>query len=280
MIPYSVIYRSIEEPAFVNSGALLAWIVATSQPDAIRLAEHPGMQRMRDALKPKAEILGGVAVLPIDGILARKPDPWEMAFYGVEDSSAVLDMVNEAASNPDVKGILLSIDSPGGYLTGGPEIAQAVKAAAKEKPVVAWTGGSMASLAYWIGSQASEVISSPSASVGSIGVYMALADFTKAYEAMGIKVDVIKNKEGTFKAAGLPGTAMTPDQRSHFESKVQASFSEFSRSVKSARPDATAESMQGQTFNGREAKAAGLVDRVGDKSFALGVLRQMIRAKG
>ena len=277
MIPHRTILRAFSDPAFITESAFLATLIAGSQAIDFQAAEHPGLKKAREMLKPQADIRGDIAVLPIDGVLARKPDPWEMAFYGVEDTCAVLDMVNQAASNEDIRGILLNVDSPGGFLTGGPEVADAVRAAAKQKPVVAWTGGTMASLAYWIGSQASEVIASRSATVGSIGVYMALPDYSKAFEAAGIKMDVIKNKEGAFKAAGVPGTSLTEEQRAHFQDRIQASFQEFQRAVKASRPDATADSMRGQTFTGRESKAAGLVDRVGDLPYAMGVLRQMIR---
>jgi signal peptide peptidase SppA len=279
MIPHKLLTRLCSDVPFLSEGALLAAMMNGQTPEQ-QAAEHPGMRMMRDRLKPQAEIKGNVAILPIEGVLARKPDPWEMAFYGVEDSGAVLDMVEAATYNKEVEGILLDIDSPGGFLTGGPEVADAVKAASKIKPVVAWSGGSMASLAYWIGAQASELIASRSAVVGSIGVYMALTDYSKLFEAAGVKIEVFKNKEATFKAAGLPGTALSEDQRSHFQERIQASFSEFKRAVKSARPDASDDSMRGQTFTGKEGRAAGLVDRIGDRAFALGVLRQAIKAKG
>lgn len=277
MIPRRLIERLISDAPFVTEAALTATLLTHPEPQAV---EHPMLTRARDMLKVRAEIRGDVAVVPIYGVLARRPDPYEQAFYGVEDTDGVLEAVQSAASNPDVKGILLDVDSPGGFLTGGPEVADAVRQASKNKPVVAWTGGYMASLAYWIGSQASEVIASRSAVVGSIGVYLALADYSKLFEAAGVKMEVLRNKEATFKAAGLTGTSLTDDQRSHLQERVQASFGEFKNAIKAARGDVPSDAMRGQTFTGREAKAQNLVDRVGDKAFAMGVLRSLIRSQG
>src|SRR5436190_2869355 len=164
-------------------------------PDAteIRLAEHPYYKQLREQCKPKMSVRDdGVAIVPIQGVLARNPSPYEMMFDGVEDSVAVLDMVQSAAANPEVRGVLFNIDSPGGFMTGGPEIADAVRAMAK--PNVAYIGGDGASLAYWIGSQAGEVIASRSANVGSIGGYVAHIDRSKFLESLGVKVEVIRNK--------------------------------------------------------------------------------------
>jgi signal peptide peptidase SppA len=277
MIPRRLIERLISDAPFLTEAALTAALLTHPEIQAV---EHPGITKARDMLKVRAEVKGDVATVPIYGVLARRPDPYEQAFYGVEDTEGVLEAVQTAASNPDVRGILLDVDSPGGFLTGGPEVADAVRQASKTKPVVAWTGGYMASLAYWIGSQASEVIASRSAVVGSIGVYLAMADYSKLFEAAGVKMEVLRNKEATFKAAGLTGTSLTDDQRSHLQERVQASFAEFKNAIKNARGDVPGDAMRGQTFTGREAKAQNLVDRVGDKAFAMGVLRSLIRGKG
>jgi signal peptide peptidase SppA len=269
----------MEEGAF---NALLLSVLPLASKEGIEIiaAEHPGLKKLRDFAKPKMSVgEDGVAVIPIEGLLARKPDPFEMLFGGVEDSTAVLDMVNAAEATPGVRGVLLDVDSPGGFVTGGPEIADAVRAVAKTKPVVAWTGGAMASLAYYIGSQANQVIASRSAQLGSIGVMAAYKDYSKLFESLGVKVELFKNKEATFKGAGVPGVALTDEQRANIQEGVQSSFKDFKRAVMSARPLATDEALRGQVFTAPEAKRAGLVDRVGDRNFALSVLRSEMRKR-
>lgn len=254
-----------------------AAIAALGNQDA-QSAETSFRKMLREELAPKATISeDGIATVPIQGPIAHAPDVWDMYLDGVEDSRSILTMVNRVSNDNSVKGVLLDINSPGGMVTGGTDIAEAVGAMARKKPVVAWSGGMMASLAYQIGSQASEVITSGSASVGSIGTIITFADMSKALDAAGIKLEIITNKEAEFKGI-QPGVPLTDSQRSYLQERAQKAFDEFASMVKSKRPSAKDSSMRGQVFWGKEAKSAGLVDRVGDMAFAAGVLRQMVRA--
>lgn len=266
-----VIHRFLTDIAFISNGAA----VALFQPLDPKLAEHPNYVRMRDTLKPQPQMLdGGIAVLPIDGVLGRKPDVIEMLYYGMEDSVAIQDMIEAADANPDVNGILLNIDSPGGFNMGGPEIANAIASASK--PTVTWTGGLMASLGYMIGSQAAEVIASSSAIVGSIGVWTSHVDYSRLLANAGIQVEIFRNAEGKYKAPGLMGEALNSDQRANIQGDVQAAFDNFRSIVTTARPEVKDASMQGQCFSGQSAVDAGIVDRIGSYGYAISVLRGML----
>lgn len=277
MASAAILRRLATDTPILHEGSLTAFVRRAGLAGDPKLAEHPVLKQMRERLSPQIERVGNLAVVPIVGALTRRPDPFEMAWGDVEDSDLLRGLVETAGNDPEVKGILLDIDSPGGFYGGGPELADGVKSAARRKPVVAYSGGLMASLAYWVGSQAHQVIASRSATVGSIGVFTAVLDVSKLYEAMGVKLELFRNKEGTFKAAGIPGTSLTEDQRAHLQTRTDALFVEFKRAVKSHRQGVPDEAMRGQTFYGSEAKEHGLVDRVGDRSFALAVLRSMVR---
>lgn len=241
------------------------------------LAEHPGLKALRESMRPKMTMReDGIAVLPIYGLLARRPAPFEMLFGGFEDSAALLEMVQRAAANPNVKGALFDVDSPGGFMQGGPEIADAVRTFGG-KPTVAFVGGDGASLAYWIASQAGAVVGSLSASVGGIGAFSTHVDQSRMLESLGIKVEVFKNKEADFKAAGVLGTSLTEPQRQHRQERIQDGFAQFRSAVKAARPQIKDDAMRGQTFEGAAAKKAGLVDAVGGMSFAIGLLKRQMR---
>lgn len=272
----NTVRRLLTDLPFMSDGSL-ASLVSRDLSGLIQAAEHPAYRQMREELKPKASMVGDIAVVPIHGTLARRPDVFEMLWYDFEATENIQEMLAAAVRNPEVAGILLDLDSPGGFLTGGPEVADMVRRASGKKPVLAWTGGMMASLAYWIGSQASEVIASRSAVVGSIGVFAGMYDYSKLFEEAGIKVELFKNREATFKAAGFPGTTLTEDQRGQIQTSIQATFAEFRDAVVGARPGVSDDAMRGQTFSGREALKVGLVDRVGDREFALGLVRSMVR---
>ncbi len=256
--------------------------IAAANAFGQKLGEHAGepdyVRRIRDALAPKVEIShDGVAVIPIDGPLAFAPDPFEMLFYGVEDSRAVERAVKMAATSPEVSAIMLRINSPGGQIMGGAEMAEAVSAASKRKPVMAHASGMMASLAYLVGSQAGAgIYAIPSAQVGSIGVIFTAIDRSRMLEAMGVKVEVITNRAAKFKAIGNPTQPMTEDGRSHLRERAESAFGAMRDTILSARPKIPDDSMQGQVFTGREAQKAGLVDAIGSFDFAMAALRNRI----
>jgi len=268
--------RILTEPCFISGGALLALLVSSVRNLENKSAEHPGLAKAREALKPTAKVgSDGVAVIDITGTLAAKPDVFEMAWYGYEDSLAVADVIATTAKDPNVRAIVLNWDSPGGYLTGGPEVGMVVADVKKQKPVVSWSGGQMASLAYWIASQSSLVFASPSAQVGSIGVYSAIPDYTGAFEQMGIKVEVFKNSEAIYKAAGVPGTSLTKDHKEMFAASAQAWFDTFKGDVLAARPGVKKEAMQGQVLTGKAAQDAGLIDGVAGIEWARFAARKL-----
>jgi signal peptide peptidase SppA len=278
MRPDSINRRlSLDTPLI--AGDALAVMLSRVRDGQPLSAELPHYKEIREKMKPAVERVGDLAIVPISGVLARKPDIYELAFFGFEDMLEIDRMLREVTSDPNISGVLLDIDSPGGFVNGTPELGDLVARLAKIKPVVSHTSGMAASAAYWIAAQAPTVIASRSAIVGSIGVYAALYDLAAYYAEMGVKVEVFTNKEATFKAAGLPGTSLSDEQRAHFQARVQRDFTEFKAAVNGPRPQVGPDAMRGQTFNGIEAKKLGLVDGIGDRTFALATLRQKVKAK-
>lgn len=275
--PTPLLERLLSEPAFLSPGALLAAVASAVETEA---AEPAYFKQMRDALKPRADIgADGIASIEISGKLASRPHPYLVAFSGFEDTAAAAEVFAHAAADPNVRGIFLSWDSPGGFVTGGPEFGSLIAEVAKTKPVVSWTGGTMASLAYWIASQSSAVYASESALVGSIGCYNIVPDYSKAYADAGIKVEVFRNKEAVFKAAGIPGTSLTDEQRKHLAESSQRWFDLFKADVMRARPQVKADAMRGQVLSGSEAAASGLVDGIARKASARGFLAEVLRQR-
>jgi signal peptide peptidase SppA len=253
----------------------LDWLSALSvSPDDIRLAEHPALKSIRQACATKLEMDGNVAIVPIQGTLAHNPDAMEVAVCGVEDSRHVVKMIEQADASK-ASGILLRMDTPGGMMLGGPEIADAVATARKSKPVVAHAGGYCASLGYMIASQANHVMANRSAIVGSIGVIASVADYTALLSRLGIKIEHLTNKDAKYKAVGAIGTSLTDDHRDYLQAQLESAFGVFKSAVLSNRPLVRQSAMQGQTFRGSEAVGVGLVDSIGSESAALAMLKKI-----
>lgn len=83
------------------------------------------------------------------------------------------------------------MDSPGGGVGGVPEAFAALAAVRGRKPTVALSNPLMASAAYWLASAADQIVASPSALTGSVGVYHLHEDYSRAADAVGVTVSYI-----------------------------------------------------------------------------------------
>lgn len=214
---------------------------------------------------------GGVATIPIHGVIGRRMGMLEKS-CGAVDTLDVAEDLNSAMVNPMVKSIILDVDSPGGTVSGVPELAQQIADAAKKKNVVAFANDLMASAAYWVSAGARRVYATPSSTVGSIGVFMPHIDQTKRFEQAGLRVDLIKS--GKFKGAGYPGTALTEEQRALLQTGVNETHEAFKGFIKSYRTRAQDEAMEGQVFSGTKGQEVGLVTNI------IGSLDELKRALG
>ena len=205
----------------------------------------------------------GVAIIDINGMMMRNPDIFDVLFYGATDTAKIEEAVKSAASDGNIEQIILMINSPGGAVSGTPELGRAVAAAQAVKPVTAYCSDMCASAAYWVAAQAGKIYANETAVVGSIGVRMLLHDYSGMYEAAGIKAIPIDT--GKFKSAGTPGTEVTADQVEMFQTIVNEHFTRFADAVKTGRgmSDKKFEAVKdAQILSAASAKEAGLIDGV------------------
>lgn len=253
--------------------------------DHVKAAEAAGFTDMVAALfgeQPKPYKAGNVGVIPLRGVIGKSLAPMDRMTGSVDldEFTASLESYN---MDPEVKTIVVDVSSPGGAVTGVEEAAAML--ARSEKPTVAFTDTEMASAAYWVGSQADRIVVTPSATIGSIGVYMAIPDVSKAYESMGVKMDVIKS--GTLKGAGIEGTSLSEAQRADLQASVNAIHADFKAAVTSKRTSVQASDMEGQVFSGKVAAQKGLVtglttsfqQLIADLNGSVAALPKMAKAK-
>ena len=123
---------------------------------------------------------GTTAVISIRGVLMKSVPRW-MSWWGIEATSyqELKEDIETAAKDKRVESIVLEIESPGGQVSGIHDAADAIFEARKAKPVQAYVDDLCASGAYWLASQADEIVASRDAMVGSIGVYSVYVDSSK-----------------------------------------------------------------------------------------------------
>lgn len=232
--------------------------------------------------EPESPLLSvdqGVGIITISGPIIRRPGIIAQILFGATDTEAVIDAVNEAAADSSVHAVLLDIDSPGGSVTGTPELAQAVADLSRTKYAYAFTSGQMCSAAYWVASQCDAIYMTPGARVGSIGVIASLLDTTEALRAAGMKVEVFS--AGKYKSLGTSGVPLTDEQRAWLQQNIEEIAAEFRTAVLARGRKIPDEAMEGQTFSAKAAMRLNLAGTVKSRADALAMLRtRHVRAAG
>jgi signal peptide peptidase SppA len=198
-----------------------------------------------------------VAVVKLEGVIDKGMSEMDAMCYGGIDLNRLDSELANIAGNPQINRVVLAINSPGGGVIGVPETAKRIAALRQTKEVHAYVDVMACSAGYWLASQADVITATPSAIVGSIGVYTVALDLSAAYEADGINVQLIK--AGKHKDRGSNHRPLTNEERAD----IQASVDEIHAGFKSACTDLRSiseDDMEGQTFTGAEAEEKGLVD--------------------
>ena len=180
--------------------------------------------------------------------------------FGATDMDEIAKAIAEAGERADVQAVLLDIDSPGGTVNGTPELAAAVAALSKGKYVYAFSDGQMCSAAYWIASQADVIYATQSVRIGSIGVLLPMLDESEAFKQEGLKMEVFA--AGKYKSVGVPGVALTDDQRTWLQSSIDEINADFQAAVLARGRAIAPSAMEGQDFSGQKAFANALVSGV------------------
>jgi protease-4 len=185
---------------------------------------------------------------------------------GTAGSATIRAALEEALDkNPDIKALVVRVDSGGGSVTASEEIRAALVAAkADGLPVVASFGPVAASGGYWVGTAADEIYAQPSTITGSIGVFAILPSFPRALNEIGINADGVK----TTPYSGEPDVVagLSPEVRQVLQMGVEDIYRRFLGVVSTARKLPVAEVdriAQGRVWAGAEAQKLKLVDKFG-----------------
>ncbi len=190
----------------------------------------------------------GVGVLKIKGVIMN--------------SEKALKAIESFKENPEVKALVVRIDSPGGAVAPSQEIYDAIKAF--PKPKVASMGSVAASGGYYIAVATDRIFANAGTITGSIGVIMEFANLEKLYEWAKVKRFSIKT--GKFKDAGAEYREMQPEERGLLQGMVDDVLLQFKTAVAEGRKlslDEVTPLADGRIFSGSQAKTARLVDELG-----------------
>lgn len=203
-----------------------------------------------------------VAIVRVEGVIASgKPpvDPFSspMGAY----SSVIVNHLKQAEEDPDVKAVVLRVDSPGGSVVASHEIHQQILA--MTKPVVVSMGELAASGGYYVSAPADEIFANPNTLTGSIGVISQFIHIDQLLKEYGVEVTTIKS--GKFKDQGSPFRSMTEEEIATWQAIIDETYEAFVQVVADGRGlsvDAVKELADGRLFTGKQALELGMVDQL------------------
>lgn len=206
---------------------------------------------------------GAIAVVPVHGAIVQRSSQINVCDGGTS-TEQIGASLRQALADETVSQILLDVDSPGGSVYGVGELADEIRAARASKPVIALANSLAASAAYWLATAAQEVYVTPGGEVGSIGVWMAHEDWSKALAEAGVDVTLIS--AGKYKTEGNPYGPLGDDARAFLQSRTDDYYAAFTRAVSRGRGvpiDAVRGGMgQGRVLGADAALSEKMVDGV------------------
>ena len=244
-------------------------------PDASRFV---GSARRADGSPSMTRTADGVALIPVLDTLVNR-GAWLDSRSGLTSYEGLAAQIRAAASDPEVGSILLDISSPGGEAAGMASLADLVRQVRETKPVTAFVNDMAASAAYGIASAATEIVVSPTSTLGSIGVVMLHADRSSELAAQGVKPTLIF--AGNHKVDGNPFEPLSDAVRADLQASVDAHYRQFLDTVAAGRGRKLTADMaratEARTFIGADAVHLGLADRIASFDETLASLSEASR---
>jgi protease-4 len=193
---------------------------------------------------------------------------------------AVRDRLRELIEDESVKGVLLSINSPGGTVGASKELYQAVKDLSETKPVVVSMLDQATSGGYYAASSATKIYANAGTLTGSIGVILSGFNAKELLDRVGIQPQTIKT--GPYKDIFSPFRELGDPERQLLQDLLQSTYQEFITDVSKGRKldlEVVRKLADGRLYTGQQAKDNKLVDAIGTLDVAIADLRDLSRKK-
>ncbi|KZM50917.1 signal peptide peptidase SppA [Labrenzia sp. OB1] len=240
--------------------------------DRRRLRRKVTFWRVATFIVIAAVLVGGLVY--VSGVAEFSKRTAHIARIAVEgvitEDRKTLKMIEKIGKSDAVKGVVISINSPGGSTTGGEALYQALRELAEKKPVVAEIRTIGTSAGYMVAIAADHIVARYNTITGSIGVLFQFGNVQKLLETVGIEMDAVKS--APLKAEPDFYSPATPEARAMLESLVMDSYDWFVGLVAERRklaPARARELANGRILTGHDALGEKLVDAIGGEDKAI-----------
>lgn len=217
-----------------------------------------------------------ITLLP-QGSEIKTPNLAKIHLYGhIIESEDIHTQIEKILKNPNIKGALLLIDSPGGAMAASIEISDMIRELKEKMPVVVYVQGAMASGSYYAGMYADKIYANRGALIGSIGVIFSSVNIEDLAHKIGIKTQGVA--AGKYKEIGIFTREWTPPEKEFLQDLINEEYQMFITDVADARglePKNAKEYAEGKVFTAAKALKLGLIDTIGTQNEAIETLKNL-----
>ena len=189
--------------------------------------------------------------------------------------------VDAALRRPEIKAVLLEVDTPGGEVTASDIIYhQLLKLREAKKPVLALIGSLGASGGYYVACAADQIWAHPTSIVGSIGVLMTSYNIEKFAAMIGLRQVSLKSERTPKKDFLSPFRELTPEEHAMLVAIINSMHDRFLEIVAKARKKTVQEVTplaDGSIFTSSQALEKGLLDAIGYRDEAIARLKELAK---
>nr|WP_276551082.1 S49 family peptidase [Morganella morganii] len=213
------------------------------------------------------DVLEGIAVIPVYGTLVQKLGTLR-PYSGMTGYDGIRRVFLTAVNDPEVKGICLDIDSPGGEVAGCFDLVDLIYAERSKKPIHAILSENAFSAAYAIASAADKICVPRTGGVGSVGVIVIHCDWSQRIKDDGLKVSIITY--GNRKAESNPYVALSDEAKAAIQHDVDEMGRLFVSTVSRNRglSETVIRNTQAACYLAAEGVQMGLADAVASPDVA------------
>lgn len=252
----------------------LAQLTHITNPEKLQIATVADLQEQPVVPTPEH-----IAVYYAFGDIVTQQEDWQQQ---VISSETVCKDLNALRIDPNVKAVVIRINSGGGSAYASEQIWHAIRELQQEKPVVISMGGMAASGGYYMACAAGHILSEPTTLTGSIGIFGIIPDASNLLQdKLGLNFDVVKtNDHADFGSLSRP---FNPAEQQIMQNYVEQGYKLFIKRVAEGRKmseEKVKNLAEGRVWTGRQAITNGLADGIGDLDDAVLLAAQLSNAQG
>lgn len=252
-----------------------------AEPDFTRYLDNPfriftDIMRKLKRAEMEAELPVIALIYVVGPIIPSRPTG--LGLENVTVSTEIVEALENASSSRSVKAVVVRVNSPGGSVVASDQIRDAIERASKKKPIIVSFSDLSASGGYYISTNATSIVASPTTITGSIGVVGGKFVLKVLYEKLGIKKEIIKR--GSSATIFSDWTEFSDDERRALTELLRFYYDDFVQKVARGRKMTRARARRcadGKLWSGKSAKELGLVDEIGGLRRAIALAKQKAR---